>query len=83
MTRLNLALAAGAALFMSGAGITAAPAMPASDLAKAAPSSVEEVVWICGRHRCWWRPGRYWAHPPAVVVLAPPPFWHRHHRHWW
>jgi hypothetical protein len=87
MTRLKIALAASAVIFVSGLGMTAAPGMPVSDVAKAVPNAVDEVVWVCGRHRCWWRPGRYWARPPAVVVLAPPPYWRPWRRHlrrpWW
>src|SRR5215831_10846124 len=55
-----------------------ASAMPIGGLAPASTelaSGVENVAWVCGPYRCWWRPN-YWAGGPS---------WHRGwgwHRPW-
>lgn len=53
-----------------------ATAMPIDNLAKAVPANVENVAWVCGPYRCWWRPNYYYYAPRVYVV----PRYHRHHR---
>jgi hypothetical protein len=57
----GLALAA-----VLGAGLATGPAsaMPANGLAPAATQAaaingVQDVRYVCGPYRCWWRPGYY------------------------
>lgn len=50
------------AVALGSAAMAAAPAsaMPVDNLA-GATSNVEQVRWVCGPFRCWWRPGpRYY-----------------------
>ena len=62
-----------------------ANAMPTSGLA--APThqvatGIQDVRWVCGPFRCWWRPGPYWYRP----YWGFHPGWHRwawHRRAWW
>jgi len=68
MTRLNHTLAAAAAFGVLALAPTGASAMPNGlpSISRAAPSNVEDVRWVCGPRRCWWRPGWYrgygWRH---------------------
>jgi hypothetical protein len=44
-----------------------ASAMPINgQLAATAPSATDaqQVRWVCGPYRCWWRPGPYWGGGP-------------------
>ena len=38
-----------------------ASAMPNGlpEISKALPSDVQDVRWVCGPYRCWWRPNWY------------------------
>jgi len=58
MTRLNHTLAAAAAFGVLALAPTGASAMPNGlpSISRAAPSNVEDVRWVCGPRRCWWRP---------------------------
>ncbi len=52
-----------AAVISSGMAISEASALPASGLAPAAKQitdGVQDVRWVCGPYRCWWRPGPYY-----------------------
>ena len=83
-----------AALAFSGLslGASGALAMPNGlpSVSAAAPSNVENVRWVCGPYRCWWRPGPYWR-PAWGGYWAPRRYWgwgggwHRWgwHRGWW
>ena len=51
-------------------------AMPALDhgLANATQAAQpEQVRWVCGPYRCWWRPGPYW---------GPRPYWGWRRPYW-
>ena len=65
--------------------IAEASAMPMSGPVLAATKiadGLQDVRWVCGPYRCWWRPGPYWGSP----YWGPPgPYWGWHrgwHRHW-
>lgn len=84
MDKLRIATAAFAIL--AGAGMMAgtASAMPINgQLAATAPAATDaqQVRWVCGPYRCWWRPGPYFYGGP---VYGGPRFygwrggyWHR------
>jgi hypothetical protein len=42
----------------------ASAAMPVNGLApaKQIANGVQDVRYVCGPYRCWWRPGPYWGH---------------------
>lgn len=66
MPRFRIALFALTALLGSGLAAGAASAMPANGLAGAESHDagiVQDVRWVCGPFRCWWRPGPYWGGP--------------------
>jgi hypothetical protein len=81
INKLSIGLFAGAALagvlFVSGSAV----ALPTNGLA--APTShlsteVENVLWVCRPHRCWWIPPlAYYPPPPFVVYRFRPLWWHR------
>jgi len=64
----NLKIALVAATALSGVSLLApaASAMPMSGLAAAsndvAAGVVQDVRWVCGPYRCWWRPNYYWGY---------------------
>jgi hypothetical protein len=63
MRSLRLTTFALAALVGPSMLIGQASAMPANGLAPAAKQitdGVQDVRWVCGPYRCWWRPGPYW-----------------------
>jgi len=69
-----LKIAVVAATLVGGASLisSAASAMPVSGLAGASSAlaaDVQNVRWVCGPYRCWWRPN-YWG-----------PYWG--YRRWW
>jgi hypothetical protein len=43
-------------------------AMPNGLPSNGIPSSLENVRWVCGPFRCWWRPNYY-------AFYGPRPFW--------
>ena len=67
-------------LCVSAMAALPATAMPIDNLAQAAPANVENVRWVCGPYRCWWRPNYYYA--PRVYVAPRYRYWrHRYWRH--
>jgi hypothetical protein len=56
---------------LSAASLAPASAMPVSNLAAArdGASVVQNVDWVCARHRCWWRG---WTYGPVDVVRGVP-----------
>ncbi len=70
-------LIAAAALSSAAMLATPASAMPTDNLAKAASTNIEQVRWVCGPFRCWWRPN-YWG-PGYGAYGFYRPFW----RHRW
>ena len=93
MDKLRIATAAFAIL--AGAGMMAgtASAMPINgQLAATAPTATDaqQVRWVCGPYRCWWRPGGYYYPGPRLYGWRGG-YWHRGwgwhggwgwHRHW-
>ena len=72
MNTLKLSVAAGAVL--AGAVFSTGPAaaLPIAGLAPTVTdqtAAVQDVRWVCGPYRCWWRPNFYgyraygWARP--------------------
>jgi hypothetical protein len=82
MTRIKSVLAA-TAIAMT-AMIGGAAAMPASNLDNSSRgvSATQDVRWVCGPFRCWWRPNFYAFYGPRFYHR--PFFFHRRfyfHRH--
>jgi hypothetical protein len=77
-TGMAAALALGVAtLFLS----PAARAMPVDGLAATAISDgIQNVRWVCGPYRCWWRPS-YYAHAPGYYY-GPRRFYGFGYRRW-
>jgi hypothetical protein len=82
-------LVASAALLAGALTIGSAAAMPVGGLAAAVNEvqpNAENVRWVCGPYRCWWRPGPYWVRPYGFYGRP----WYRYRygwygprRHWW
>lgn len=74
----------GAATVTAGTALAMPNGMPQSDhIAK-----TEQVRWVCGPYRCWWRPNYYRSYGfYAGPRFGWEPRWHRRwgwrHRHWW
>jgi hypothetical protein len=62
MTKLKLLLATVA--LCGGLGTASASAMPIVNLAQDLKANVENVRWVCGPYRCWWRPNYYYGYRP-------------------
>lgn len=80
MPRLRIATLAVAAVLGLGAMGVSASAMPVNALTSVpqqTATGLQQVRWVCGPYRCWWRPGpAYW---------GPHPYWRRGwgwHRGW-
>jgi hypothetical protein len=77
-----------AAVLTAGSAIGQASAMPANGLASAATAAaatngVQDVRYVCGPYRCWWRPGPYYYGPRYYNYhVGPRPYWYWHRRHW-
>jgi hypothetical protein len=73
-----------------GAGLVSGPAsaMPANGLASAAnqtatANGVQDVRYVCGPYRCWWRPGGYYYGPRYYNhYVGPRHYWYWHRRYW-
>lgn len=64
----SMRIAAFALAAALGGGLLAgtASAMPLNGLTPAATQTadgVQDVAYVCGPYRCWWRPGPYWGGP--------------------
>jgi hypothetical protein len=46
------------------------PAVNLGDISREVSSNVEQVVWVCGPFRCWWRPAFYY----RPIYVAPRPW---------
>ena len=64
-----------AAALCGGLTATAASAMPIAPVQADTPAQVEQVRWVCGPYRCWWRPNYYGGYYGAYAYYP-------HHRHW-
>jgi hypothetical protein len=78
----------------SASAMPVGPLKPAADAVQVAP---ENVRWVCGPYRCWWRPNYgYWGprpfygprfgfHGPRYGFYGARPFrygWYGHRRFW-
>ncbi len=77
---MNTFLSFTAAVAISGAAMIAnAAAMPVAKLdtqaQQPAASMIQDVHWVCGPYRCWWRPNYY-------NYYGPPwrPYYHPYYR---
>jgi hypothetical protein len=62
MQKLKIALVVATVLGGAGLLAPAASAMPMAGLAGASnelSAGIQDVGWVCGPYRCWWRPN-YW-----------------------
>jgi len=80
MTRMKVALGA-AALCTAFIG-TAATAMPVAPVAPTSAANVEQVRWVCGPYRCWWRPNYYYRGYYGYGYYPRHRWYWRHHRRW-
>ena len=62
MKRLKYVLAGAAALGAVAFASGSASAMPNGLSSNALASNVEQVRWVCGPYRCWWRPNVYYGY---------------------
>jgi len=92
MTKTKTAIAAALALGIAGLLLSpAAKAMPVDGLATATAivaDGIQNVRWVCGPYRCWWRPndfaygpGDYYG-PPRFYGYGPRPFYRFGYRRW-
>jgi hypothetical protein len=63
MSRLKYVLAGVAALGTVALASGSASAMPNGLSSEALASNIEQVRWVCGPYRCWWRPNYYYWGP--------------------
>ena len=84
MTKTRTAMAAALALGVATLPLSpAAHAMPVDGLniaATAIPDGIQNVRWVCGPYRCWWRPS-YYAHAPGYYY-GPRRFYGFGYRRW-
>jgi hypothetical protein len=75
--------ALGAVTFGAGPASAMPNGLPQANTITSQSAQVEQVRWVCGPWRCWWRPNWY----GAWAYYGPPPYWrwHRWHRwhHWY
>ena len=86
MRKLSQAIVVLAAIGASVALSGGAEAMPIGLPGSVKASNLDQVRWVCGPFRCWWRPNYYVA-PAYGYYGYGPRFgyyggWHRHWRHW-
>jgi len=73
-----IAVAALGIVALTGSSVTSvstASAMPVDNLANVASTNVNEVRYVCGRHRCWWTSDREFYGPRFSLRFGP-----RYHR---
>lgn len=69
MKSLRFTLMAVAALCSGALSVTPAAAMPFAKPAVASDEAVQNVAFVCGPFRCWWRPSYYApVYGPAYVI---------------
>ena len=71
MDKLRIATAAFAILAGASVMSGSASAMPLNGqlpVATNTSTEIQQVRWVCGPYRCWWRPGPYyyWGLAPAL-----------------
>jgi hypothetical protein len=86
MRKLRL-IFAGAALCGGLTAATAASAMPIAPIQADRTAQVEQVRWVCGPYRCWWRPNYYGGYYGAYAYYPHHRYWRhrywRRHHHYW
>jgi hypothetical protein len=77
----NVKLILTTATLCCGLTATAAAAMPIAPVANSAngAASVEQVRWVCGYGRCWWRPNYYGAYAYYPRRHWRHHYWHNYH----
>jgi hypothetical protein len=73
-------LVAGGILCAATMAALPAAAMPVDNIARAsqANANIDQVRWVCGPYRCWWRPNYYYG--PRFYV-APRVWWGPRYRY--
>ena len=66
MTDIKLIISAAAFCLTA----TAVSAMPVAPVAANTVARAEQVHWVCGPYRCWWRL-RWWLLRPRILPSAP------------
>ena len=82
MNMSRIASAAAAAVLLGAFAASSASAMPLGNLKPAADAvqTAQNVAWVCGPYRCWWRPNYAWGPRPFYGRHF---FGPRHHRFGW
>jgi hypothetical protein len=89
MHSLKIALAAGTLLGSASLIAPIASAMPTSGLAAASnqlAADLQNVAWVCGPYRCWWRPNYRGPYPYSGgygVSAAPGLYPYHRWGGWW
>jgi hypothetical protein len=79
MSKLKLICAAAA--LCGGVLATPVSAMPIAPLPSDGLTNVENVRWVCGPYRCWWRPN-YYSGGYGAYGYYPRPYRSWRYRHW-
>ena len=77
MRKITLLFAATA--ICSGVTVTAASAVPIAPVPTGPAAKIEQVRWVCGPYRCWWRPNYYRGYY-GYAYYPRRHYWHR--RYW-
>jgi len=84
--RIHRVVLAATAAVLLGMNVSGASAMPLDGLKPATETvqAAENVAWVCGPYRCWWRPGyRTYYGPRFGFYGRPYRFgWYGHRRYW-
>jgi hypothetical protein len=78
-------LVAGGILCAATMAALPAAAMPIDNLARGTHANIEQVHWVCGPYRCFWRSNYYYYGPrfyAAPRVYWGPRFRYRYGRRW-
>jgi hypothetical protein len=86
MLKMKVILATAA--LCGGLTATAASAMPIAPVAAKSGATIEQVRWVCGPYRCWWRPNYYggyysYGYYPRHHYYWRHRYWRHHHRYYW
>jgi hypothetical protein len=76
MRYLKIAALAGTAALAASILSGQASAMPLDRLTSVTTqrAALQDVRWVCGPYRCWWRAGPYWG-GPHWGYWSPRPYW--------
>jgi hypothetical protein len=83
--RIHRVVLAASAAILLGLSVGGASAMPLDGLKPATEGvqATENVAWVCGPYRCWWRPGYRYYGPRAYGFYGPRRYGWYGHRRWW